>query len=300
MDCFLTGKAAVIERDGEDYVVEVPFGSYRMERKLAERADPVLHPGQEYLYAALILQYRQHQRPLRFTEENIDHLLDALVAPATPLDQIDLIIRHLARTSPYGGYRVHYNPQNDYPIAVARSVEELVWLLNTGKELGYLEGAGYLEAYQSALTIRGWERYEALRTQGKDSHQAFVAMSFDPELRPIWTDGIRPALEKTGWKPMRIDEAEHNEKIDDQIIAEIRRSGLLIADLTLHRQNVYYEAGFAEGLDIPVIFTGREADMGEDRMHFDIRQYKFIPWTGPAQLEKALINRIAATGLGKH
>jgi hypothetical protein len=40
---------------------------------------------------------------------------------------------------------------------------------------------------------------------------------------------------------------------------------------------VYFEAGLAQGLGIPVIWTCREGDM--DHLHFDIRQYNCIAWT---------------------
>ncbi len=92
---------------------------------------------------------------------------------------------------------------------------------------------------------------------------------------------------------------EHNEKIDDRMIAEIRRSGLLVADLTGHRQNVYFEAGFAMGLGIPVIYTCREDEASDDKVQFDTRQYKYIPWTDPADLRQKLRERIEATGFAK-
>ncbi len=115
-----------------------------------------------------------------------------------------------------------------------------------------------------------------------------------------WKEGIKPALEKdTGWQALHMGALEHNEKIDDRMIAEIRRSGLLVADLTGHRQNVYFEAGFAMGLGIPVIYTCREDEASDDKVQFDTRQYKYIPWTDPADLRQKLRERIEATGFAK-
>ena len=300
--CPLTGVDATFELlpQNESYKIASPFGVYVMPKALVQ----ALHlenryPDQKHVFAAMIRQYLDRGMQLEIHGDNIEDLLDGIVKPATPLEQIDLIIQFIARTSSHGGQRLMFKPQVDFTIAMAQNVMELVWLMDTARELGYVDGAGYVDDYQAALTLKGWQRYEELRTQGKDSSQAFVAMSFNSALRTVWQNGIRPALKKTGWIPCRIDEAEHNERIDDQIIAEIRRSGLLIADLTYHRQNVYYEAGFAEGLGIPVIFTGREDEMEEGEVHFDIRQYKYITWTDSEQLERALINRIEATGLSR-
>jgi nucleoside 2-deoxyribosyltransferase len=62
---------------------------------------------------------------------------------------------------------------------------------------------------------------------------------------------------------------EHINKIGDEIISQIRRSKFLIADFTGHRGGVYFEAGLAMGLGLPVFWTCRRDDL--DKLHFDIR-----------------------------
>lgn len=59
--------------------------------------------------------------------------------------------------------------------------------------------------------------------------------------------------------------------------AEIRRSRFLVADFTHDKKqgargSVYYEAGFAHGLNIPVIFTARDGT----KPHFDTSAYLCI------------------------
>jgi hypothetical protein len=66
-----------------------------------------------------------------------------------------------------------------------------------------------------------------------------------------------------------------------------------VADFTGNREGVYYEAGFAQGLDIPVIWTVREDWLG--KIHFDTRQYNHIHYRTPDELLRALKNRIMAT-----
>ncbi len=56
---------------------------------------------------------------------------------------------------------------------------------------------------------------------------------------------------------------------------------------------VYYEAGFAEGLGIPVIRTVRKDSLGE--LHFDTRQYNHIVYESQDELRVKLKNRIMAT-----
>ena len=76
--------------------------------------------------------------------------------------------------------------------------------------------------------------------------------------------------------PVRIDLLQHNEKICDKILAEIRSCQFIIADFTLQRAGVYFEAGFAMGLGRPVIWTCMEDDF--ENTHFDTRQYNHIVW----------------------
>ncbi len=101
------------------------------------------------------------------------------------------------------------------------------------------------------------------------------------------------ALEDTGYSAIRIDQKEHNNKIDDEIIAEIKKSKFLVADFTGHRGGVYFEAGFAMGLKKPVIWTYRKDHL--DSLHFDTRQYSHIIWETEDELYEKLLNRIQAT-----
>lgn len=160
---------------------------------------------------------------------------------------------------------------------------------------GTVTGLGpMLVATYITILPAGWTRLsELVRKPSGERSQAFVAMWFDPSMEPYFNEGIRPAVEEAGTKCMRIDLKEHNNKICDEIIAEIRRSKYLIADFTNHRGGVYYEAGFAHGLGIPVIWSVRADDV--PNLHFDTRQFSHITYTTPEELRTKLLNRIRAT-----
>ena len=57
-------------------------------------------------------------------------------------------------------------------------------------------------------------------------------MWFDLSMDEAYQNGIQPAIEDAGYEAVRIDRKDHNNKIDDEIIAEIRRSRFLVADFT--------------------------------------------------------------------
>ena len=146
------------------------------------------------------------------------------------------------------------------------------------------------------LTFTGYARLSELAERDTKSSSAFVAMWFDNSMDDLWERGIEPGIKDAGYDAVRIDREEHVNKIDDEIIAEIRRSRFVVADFTHGREGarggVYYEAGFAHGMNIPVIFSCRE-DILED-IHFDTRQYNHIIWEKPEELREQLANRIAA------
>ena len=78
----------------------------------------------------------------------------------------------------------------------------------------------------------GYARLAELDSMNSDSKQAFVAMWFDDTMKDAYDQGISPAIEDAGYRAVRIDQKDHNNKIDDEIIAEIRRSRFLVADFT--------------------------------------------------------------------
>lgn len=160
----------------------------------------------------------------------------------------------------------------------------------------YLAGEGLLTDQTSGdgwhVSARGRIAADELAAQRKNSSQAFVAMWFSTEMLAVYESAIRPAIEAAGYSPMMIGSKEHSNKIDDEIISEIRRSAFVVADFTGHRGGVYFEAGFAMGLGLPLVWACRKDDLSG--LHFDIRQYNCIDWMTEADFATRLQKRITA------
>ena len=164
------------------------------------------------------------------------------------------------------------------------------------------ENNQYLE-YKAGSSIcvvgtAGYIAMEQHQTEAK-SDQCFVAMWFNEATDALYDRAVAPALRAAGYQPLRIDQKpDFLGKIDDQIIAEIRRSRFMIADFTHGdggaRGSVYYEVGFAQGLDLPVIFTCRDDQL--DDLHFDTNHFLHLSWPRgyPETLIEPLKNRILA------
>lgn len=154
------------------------------------------------------------------------------------------------------------------------------------------------------LTSLGHERLDDLTSKGAETKQAFVAMWFGADVQEAYLQAIKPAIEDAGYAALRIDQKDHANKIDDEIVAEIRRSKFVVADFTCPvtivdgqqiaspRGGVYFEAGFAQGLGIDVIWSIRRNCL--DHLHFDTRQYAHIDWENHDDLYDRLFNKIVA------
>jgi hypothetical protein len=208
----------------------------------------------------------------------------------------DKMLRLLEKRTTSPGEQLRLNPELEYPAVHAVNAGEFTFYLQALQKDGSLRYENTPEAGQTNLTtfvtitLDGWQR---LARSGSGSRTAFVAMHFDANLNSAFSEGIEPAIREAGYEPLRVDRVHHNEKICDRIVSEIRRSRFVVADVTRQRQGVYFEAGFAMALGLPVIWSCKEDD--KNNVHFDTRQYNHIFWKEPADLRRQLRDRILAT-----
>lgn len=219
------------------------------------------------------------------------------LGPRDVAEQLDRTLQNLQRMSEHHGDWIDLK-EHDYSVCFGVNADESTFMLDALREASLIQARSEAGVWASLrLTPKGWARVAELqRGPAKDSRKCFVAMWFDPSLDEAWERGFRRAIYDAydpNFDPVRIDKSEHNEKICDRIIAEIRQSRFLVADFTGHRGGVYFEAGFALGLGIPVIWTCREEDA--DDSHFDTRQYNHVVWSDPDDLYHKLLRRIQAT-----
>ena len=192
------------------------------------------------------------------------------------------------------------NVQNikDYSVLFSSTDEEFKYMAKQLEDMGFISSedtAGVMTSIY--VQAKGWKRISELSgTTIGSKNQAFVAMRFSDKTEAIYEKVIKPAIDHDGViKALRIDCLEHNNKICDQIIVEIRSSKYLVSDFTGNRGGVYYEAGFAHGLGLPVIWCVKEEEI--DCLPFDTRQYNHIPYHNTKDLYKKSLNRIKATFL---
>jgi hypothetical protein len=134
-----------------------------------------------------------------------------------------------------------------------------------------------------SLTPTGWQRYRELSHSVAGRRYGFMAMKFgDEPADAVVRDHFVPQVALAGFDLRRLDEGQGAGLIDDQLRVRIRQARFLICDLTHGNRGAYWEAGFAEGLGIPVIYTCRR-DVFDDphnpsHPHFDAAHWVTVPW----------------------
>ncbi len=178
------------------------------------------------------------------------------------------------------------------PVALVAAVIGTQIHLNQSDEPGFswlwkeITGQGLIEAQNDGtqlalrLTMKGWSRYQELKRRTKESYTAFMAMEFgDAELNRILQECFKPAAADAGFELRPLNELQPAGLIDNQIRAVIRTAAFVVADLSHDNNGAYFEAGFAEGLGIPVIYTCKAEKFKEENTHFDTSHMVTILWS---------------------
>jgi hypothetical protein len=177
-----------------------------------------------------------------------------------------------------------------------------------GRDVFERERARFDERYAGIVSLR---EFEALSQDTDDvdqlasdvvglcetitvSRTVFAIMPFSEAFGKVYASYMA-ACGEFGFAAERTDELETGERIIPRILAGIRRSAFVIADVTEHSANVFYEIGFAEGIGRPVIVTAKR----DTPLPFDIADIPVIFWSDQDELRDRLKRRIKEIGPGR-
>lgn len=218
----------------------------------------------------------------------------------SPREQADNFVRWLGdATNDDPGEMLDVGYDNHGAIIGAPSNASFMYVVNQLKDAGLVDCMGFAinGPALARLTFDGWGRYEELRLGAPSGRVAFMAMKFgDPQLDGLVGAHFAPAVESTGFRLKRLDDNPKAGLIDDRLRVEIKACRFLIADLTHANNGAYWEAGYAEGLGKPVIYTCEKSAFHK-ASHFDTNHHLTVLWE-PNSFEDAarrLIDTIRAT-----
>jgi len=209
-----------------------------------------------------------------------------------PREHADLLIRWIGENIPGPGETFWVEPRTHMGIIGAKTPAGfemvILYLFETGLVTGILsetldsQGEGNV-----TLSFKGWEHYENLREGAGKYRKAFMAMKFnDSQLDSVFKDVFKPFAKQAGFDLFALNEIHYTGLVDDRIRVEIQASDFLVSDLTHENPGAYWEAGYAEGLGKPVIYTCEKQKFELQATHFDTNHHLTVLWDD-ADLSKA-------------
>ena len=260
--------------------------------------------GKRFLLSGIIREkyYQSNKQKVILNKARFQDILKYSVYPSSIEERYLKFLNFLKYVSKFPGQFVPVLPEELVALFYSVNLEEACYYVEYLSKLELIsihpvDIQGYPQYCPSnvCLTPKGWEYLEETSRIYKQYKQAFVAMAFDSQMCEVYEQAIHPAIKVCGFTPFRVDKNEHNEKICDVIMAQVRVSRFLLADITCHKKGVYFEAGFAFGLGLPVIFCCKDEEEQIKSMHFDTRQYNHVLWKDIDDYRDKLEKRIKGT-----
>jgi hypothetical protein len=239
---------------------------------------------------------QETNREVEFTTATISELIKRPLP--RPQEQADLLIRWLAHNLSGPGEMVSISAQTHSGIIGAKTPSGFALILDHLFSVGLLVGQSKGKSVQgevlATLSFQGWEYYEKLAKGGGVYRKAFMAMKFgDATLENMLINVFKPAAVKAGFDLFKLDDIPKAGLIDDRMRVEIQAADFMVADLTHDNLGAYWEAGYAEGLGKPVIYTCERSKFEATKTHFDTNHHLTIVWEEASP--EAACDRLKAT-----
>jgi nucleoside 2-deoxyribosyltransferase len=220
-----------------------------------------------------------------------------------PSEQADLLIRWLAEHVAGPGETLWIEYSTHGAVIGAKSTAGFELVLDhlfatglvTGNQSKMLSGGDRAHA---TLTFSGWDHYETLRRGGRVFRKAFMAMKFqDALLDQVLETVFKPSALRAGFDLFKLTDKPKAGLIDNQMRVEIQSCAFVVADLSHDNLGAYWEAGYAEGLGKPVIYTCEKSKFEQAKTHFDTNHHLTILWDAafPSACSHEFVATIRAT-----
>lgn len=235
-----------------------------------------------------------------YSEEYVDH-------SEKPNIILENIAQRLSNQSAYSDFNLTYEDRIMARIADNEELATVIRYLMDESLIKFSKGIGgslsdQLYSADFKMTVLGWQSVRK-RNEGALNNKVFIATSFkwieNENLRIKAVETIIEVCKELGYSA-DIVKQNHTENITDRIITEIKNSRFVIAELTYNNRGVYYESGFARGLEKPVFHLIRKGfvsgnDLDAKKIHFDIQQIMYREWETTEDLKITLKDWIEAS-----
>jgi hypothetical protein len=236
------------------------------------------HGRRAPIFAHAIQRMQMAQEWPLLDAKTAEGILSTAVLPSVA-EQADNLIRWLGEHLPGPGAFEQVSHEEHGAIVGTLDKEGFLFIVNGLEGVGLVQTDRTLQRTSVTLTFAGWERWEELRRGAASGTKAFMAMQYgDATLTRIVDDHFRPAVAETGFRLTVLTDVPKAGLIDNLLRVEIQSARFLIADLTHANAGAYWEAGYAEGLGKPVIYTCEESVWKAKKTHFDTNHSQTVVW----------------------
>ena len=288
--CFICGTTADIHENFNRDTTNVDCASclkYEITRSTKVSLENILHRTQNKIISQTKISHyiRQSQRDAEKPPLiNGNTIIKVLESPLpSPKEQADLLIRWIGDSTNLGT-TVSIVPNIDKSVVGSITADGVMLIVRHWEENGLIEIkndsiSSSDECFELKLTLDGWMYYDNLNNGSESYKKAFIAMKFgDDELNTILNNVFRQSVKDTGFELTKLDDSPKAGLLDNRLRVEIQSSDFIIADLSHDNLGAYWEAGYAEGLGKPVIYTCKKSKFEETKTHFDTNHHLTIIW----------------------
>lgn len=246
-----------IEREGEyDRYLGCscsPGGHYDLHMDSYEVINALPHPAKRdllHIISAYIREKTDCGEAVYLSAGDLEPIAGSPKTPVTIEDKGSRLLQFLYRHSDAPGHPVMIHPlSSSYNLTYSPNLQELVYIIDklATEQLLIREGMNF------QLTQQGWNE-AAASAGGKKLKPCCVLLGGDEEQYSLWQDNLLPVIGQYGYLPEILRHPARPES-GQYTLGQLAESRLIVADLTGRPAGVYFAAGYALGLDIPVIWT---------------------------------------------
>tara|TARA_R110002049_G_C9178388_1_gene563401 strand:+ start:34981 stop:35907 length:927 start_codon:yes stop_codon:yes gene_type:complete len=298
--CFITDSSTInisSSFDGIEYKIDYAGKNYFFQFHWNHENSKFIESN-KHIIQGLILNNKFEYEPENtiYTNERLETIIKQADVPKTLKRKLDNLISYLSNLQEYQGSLIKIIFDEKFELVVKKlyfkNSNEILFFLDTLDDLGMINftnnigfGINFLEI---KFSFKGLEYVIDIEESGDNSKNCFIAMSFSESMKDLRL-ALKAAIKSCGYIPLIVDEIhyESDVTINDAIIASIKKSKFLVADFTEQKHGVYFESGYALGMNKSVIYTCSKNDFS--KTHFDTNHYPHIVYESLEELQKNLV-----------
>lgn len=222
---------------------------------------------------------------------SIEELMQSVQVPRNPSQKIDKLLDNLDRcsNSKVGKY-LGINLEMGGKWCYASDRAEFLFIISAAKEKKYFSEAEFSKTndkYSLVLSLKAWDRIEETKKINQKSKQGFIACWFTDPPNPN-NQAIIEGIKIADYEPMILQGRHFPETVISKALGEIKKSRFVIVDLTGERKSVFFEAGYALGIGLDVIFVVEKEywDTNKTSLEFYVKNYNIKAYSSAEELKE--------------